>query len=398
MRISTFAFHTSALNGMLNQQSALSVTQGQVATGKRIQTPADDPIGAVHILELERAKAESQQFGRNADAATARLTNEEQALGDAALVIRRIRELVLQANNSTIDETGRAAIAAEIRSRAQDFMDVTNRRDGNGEYLFSGYATTTQPFSRTATDVAYAGDQGSRLIQVGPTQRIADSHSGFTAFMDVLEGNGVFATSSAATNAGTGSIDTGTVVNRSLWVRDNYTLTFGTPPDTWQITDSAATVVATGAYTADSAINFNGVQITVSGTPAAGDTFTVAASQREDIFTTIDNIIVALEGAGDTNPERAQLTTSMGAALQQLDQDEKHLLNVRTQVGARLSTLTDIQTAREGFQLQLDGSLSELQDVDYAEALSRMNRQLLGLEAAQRSYATISQMSLFNYL
>jgi len=398
MRISTFAFHTSALNGMLNQQSALSVTQGQVATGKRIQTPADDPIGAVHILELERAKAESEQFGRNADGATARLTNEEQALGDAAIVIRRIRELVLQANNSTIDETGRAAIAAEIRSRAQDFVDVTNRRDGNGEYLFSGYATTTQPFSRTATNVAYAGDQGTRLIQVGPTQRIADSDSGFTAFMDVLQGNGVFATSSTAANTGTGSIDTGTVVNRSLWVRDNYTLTFGTPPDTWQITDSAATVVATGAYTAGSAINFNGVQITVSGAPAAGDTFSVAASQREDIFTTVDNIIAALEGAGDTNPERAQLTTRMGIALQQLDQDEKHLLNVRTQVGARLSTLTDTKSAREGFQLQLDSSLSELQDVDYAEALSRMNRQLLGLEAAQRSYATISQMSLFNYL
>ena len=67
MRISTSAMHYNALTAMLSQQATLSKTQNQVATGRRVQTPADDPVAAVHILELERALKESEQFGRNAD-------------------------------------------------------------------------------------------------------------------------------------------------------------------------------------------------------------------------------------------------------------------------------------------------------------------------------------------
>ena len=397
MRISTSAIHQNAIDALHEQQRHLSRTQSQVASGKKIQTPADDPIGAVHILELQRAKAETEQFGRNSLAAIARLTAEEQALADIDTLLQRVRELALQANNATVDATARYGIATELAERVQGLLDLANRQDGNGEYLFAGYATTTRPFARSVAGVNYLGDQGTRFVQIGPTQRVADSHSGFTVFEDIREGNGTFVTDVNIANTGTGIIDTGTVTNLAAWVRDDYTLTF-TSATTWEVRNSAATLVASGAYTPNAGIAFNGVQVSVSGAPQAGDNFSIDASGREDMFTTIDKMIAALQQAGDNPPDRAQLNVQLNAAIQQLDQHSTHVLNVRAEVGARLSMLDDVNAARAAFDVELQRNLSDLQDVDYAEAISRMNRELLGLQAAQQSYSRVAQLSLFNFL
>jgi flagellar hook-associated protein 3 FlgL len=397
MRISTSAMHTNAIDALLDQQIQLSRTQGQVASGKKIQTPADDPIGAVHILELQRAKAETEQYQRNSDAAIARLTAEEQALADVGTLLQRMRELALQANNATVDATARYGIATELAERARGLLDVANRQDGNSEYLFAGYATTTRPFARGGAAVNYLGDQGTRLVQIGPTQRVADGHSGHRVFADIREGNGTFVTGVSAANTGSGIVDTGVVTNAAAWVPDDYTLTF-TSATTWEVRNSATTMVASGAYTSGSSIAFNGIQVSVSGAPATGDNFSVNASGREDMFTTIDNMVAALQQAGDNPADRARLNVQLNTAIQQLDQDITHVLNVRAEVGARLSMMDDVNAAREVFDVELQRNLSDLQDVDYAEAISRMNRQLLGLQAAQQSYTRVSQLSLFDYL
>jgi flagellar hook-associated protein 3 FlgL len=397
MRISTTAMHNSAIEAMFKQQSALSVTQSQVATGKKIQSPADDPIAAVHVLELQRAKVETDQYKRNSSAVISRLNHEEQALADVTLLVRRVHELTLQANNSTIDATSRASIASELSARAQELIDIANRRDGNGEFLFSGFATATQPFARSGATVNYAGDQGERVVQIGPTQRVADSHTGDTVFRNIREGNGTFVVSADNGNTGTGVITGGSVQNANAWVRDTYSIVF-TAPDTWEVRDSAAALVATGAYASGDVIGFNGIQVNLTGVPAAGDNFVVAASQQEDMFATIDNIIDTLRNYGESPAERAQFATQIGASLERLNTVEQHALTVRAEVGSRLSMLDSVNSAREDFNLEIDRALSELQDVDYAEAISRMNRQLLGLQAAQQSYSQVARLSLFNYL
>jgi flagellar hook-associated protein 3 FlgL len=400
MRISTMAFHNTAVESMLNQQSILSVTQNQLATGKRISTPADDPIGAVHVVELNRAIAESDQFTRNAGVAEDRLANEEQSVADAGVLLRRVRELVLQANNGVSDSTSLGSIATELKSRAQELMDIANRRDSNGEYLFAGFATTVQPFSSSGPIVNYAGDQGSRQLQTGPNQFVTDSHSGFAAFMNVQQGNGTFVATAGAANTGSGSLGSSAVLNSASWAAaqpNTYTITF-TAPNTYQITDSASTVVGGGAFTAGSAIAINGAQIAIDGIPATGDTFTLAPAQKESMFVTLENIVNAVQSATNAPQSQAQLVTQMFNALTQLDQDETHLLNIRAEIGARMSTLDDSQAARENDKIALQSALSDTQDLDYAEAISRMNRQLMGLQAAQSSYSQISHLSLFNYL
>lgn len=398
MRISTAGMHHNALTAMLTQQSILSRTQSQIASGKRVQTPADDPIAAVHIMELQRAAQETDQFVRNADIANNRLTLEEQALADAGTLLQRVQELTVQGNNATVDPASRRMLATEVRSRLKELTDIANRRDGSGEFLFSGYATLTQPFAQSGSAVSYFGDQGNRALLIGPEQRVNDSHSGYDVFMNVPEGNGTFVTSAAATNTGSGVIASGSLSDPAQWVPDDYTLRFTSATGDYEILDSAAAVVATGAYSANSAISFNGANINVTGMPAQNDSFTIARSRSEDLFTTLGNLATTLESSTVTPGQRAQFNSDMGKALQQLDQSGDHLRNVRAQVGTRLSAIEGAQEALADRKVELARTTSQLSDLDYAEAISRMNQQLVGLQAAQASYSKISQLSLFDYL
>lgn len=402
MRLSTQAYYSRSIAAMLDQQAALSRIQNQVASGRRVNTPADDPIAAVHIAELERSKLEYAQYEKNSSLARNRLNLEESALADAGTNLQRVRELVLQASNiGTLNDQDRRSIAVELQSRLEQMQDIANRKDGNGEYLFGGFSTLTQPFAGAASgNVVYSGDQGARALQVGPTQRVQDSHSGFELFMNIPEGNGTFVTYVNDANTGSARINVGSVAAPGAWLPDDYTLTFTTATD-WEITDTATptpNVVASGTYTSGDAIAFNGAQIVITGTPAVGDTFHIDQSRSEDVFATLDRLVDVLKEPSNDATANAKLASTLERSLQQIDQASDHFLSVRAQVGSRLSSLDTADAAREDLNIDLDVALSDLRDLDYAEALSRMQQQLVGLQAAQMSYSQISQLSLFNYL
>ena len=395
-RVSTAGMHDAAIKKILAQQAKLSYTQAQVASGKRVQTPADDPIAATQILDLSRARAQIEQYGKNSVAATNRLQMTEGSLADVGDVLQRVRELAVKANNATNDSSSLASIATELRSRVQELQDIANRRDASGGYLFSGYSAQTTPFSRGVGGVSYAGDQGVRQLQIGPDQKVADSFSGLEVFMDIPESNGTFTTTTGV-HAGTGSIDAGQVTNPAAWVPGNYTLRFTTPGN-WDVLDASNAVVASGAYQEGSTINFNGAQVTVTGTPAAGDTFLIAPARKESVFKTLDDLIATLT-TGTLDPSgRALLNTNVGGALAQLDQSLTHVIDLRAEVGSRLSMIDAAGESRDSLDVDLQTSLSQMQDLDYAEAISRMNQQMVSLQSAQAAYTRIGQMSLFDYL
>ncbi len=397
-RISTAGMHNSALAGILERNAALVKTQAQIASGKRIMTPADDPAGAVRALDVDRALAEFDQYARNSDVVTNRLTYEEQTLSDMTNLLDRVRGLALQGANATVDSTGRNAIATEIQGRLDELMSMANRKDANGEYLFSGYSTLTQPFAKTPTGVGYLGDQGVRLVQTSPTQKTADGHSGFDVFQDVTEGNGTFVVTANTLNTGAGVIDSGTVMNPTNWVKDDYTLRF-TSATTYDIVDSANNSVVTGAtYTSGAAISFRGVQVTLTGAVATNDTFSIDASGTEDMFTTLQKLVTTLGRTNANDTEGALFNSEINNEISQLDRALDHTSSKRADVGARLSVLEQTSESREDRQLDLKSALSDLRDLDYAEAITRLNIQMVGLQAAQSSYTKMSQLSLFDYL
>jgi flagellar hook-associated protein 3 FlgL len=395
-RISTGGMHAAAMSQIMQQQSALAKTQAQVASGKKFQSPAEDPIGAARVIDLERSRAELTQYGKNATMLTNRLTIGEQALQDAGTLLQRVREIAISANSGIMDDASLKSLATELRARSQELQDIGNRTDANGEYLFAGFSTGTQPFARTTAGIAYSGDQGNRSLQISASQKLADGISGVRAFMEIPEGNGTF-TTVAGVHTGTGSIDSGQITNPAAWVKGNYTITF-TAPDAWTVTDAANVAVASGTYVDGGVVAFNGIQARISGAPATGDTFQVAPSGTKSVFEAVDDIAAALEAGAATPSARAQLNSAMSAALTQTDQGLDHVLTLRAEVGSRLSALDAAAGVRDDLDYELQSSLSEVRDLDYAEAVSRMNQQLVGLQAAQQAYTRIAQMSLFDYL
>jgi flagellar hook-associated protein 3 FlgL len=394
MRISTLTFQTNAIDQMDQLQAALSKTQSQLASGKQIQEAADNPSGMAQVNQLNAELSASQQYVTNQNAANANLQLEEQALSDATNVLQSARDLAVEANNASLTASQRQDIATQLQQQLQQLISIGNRTDANGNYLFSGYASQTQPFTQAGNAVAYAGSDGVSQLQVSANQRISGGDTGEAVFMNIPAGNGTFTTSAGAANTGSGSIDGGSVVDPSQWTPDTYTIAFASPTQ-YQVTDSGGNVVASGAYTSGDTIQFKGIEVTVSGTPAAGDQFTVAPAGKASAFATLSGLVTTL-GSQALSP--SQVSTQIGTALAQIDGAISQLGNVSASVGARLNAVTAAKSTEQSSQTQLQSSISQLSDVDYAAAVTQLNSQEVALQAAQQSYASLARMSLFNYI
>lgn len=404
MRISTSMVFDAGIASMQQQSAGLLRTQQQVASGKRVLTPADDPIAASQALVTQQSQAVNDGYLGNQKSAAEALGLSENTLVSTGDLIASVRTLVVQAGNAGLSQSDRQSIATNLRARFDTLLGLANGADAAGQYLFSGYMGDTKPFSGSvetaaAGEIAYAGDDGQRLQQVSASRQLAVSDSGRDIFMRIRSGNGTFATAATATNSGTGLIDAGSVTGS--FVSDTYTISFAPAGSglNYTVTGATSGVVATGAYVGGQAIAFNGASVTISGTPAATDTFTVAPSTSQSLFKTLANAITALESASTTSAAgNTALSNNLGAALTNLDQAHDNVLRVRAAIGSRMNEIDALGSAGEDLNLQYQQTLSRLQDLDYAAAISRLTQQQMNLEAAQKSFERVSGLSLFNYL
>ena len=401
MRISTAGMHNASINAILDHQVQMAKTQQQLTTGKKFQTASEDPIGATRAAVLDRTLADNAQYARNSNIVETRLNYEEQAMADATDLLQYVRERALQGANTTLGPTERKMLANDIRQSAAALLDVANRKDANGEHLFSGTSTATAPFSGTAASVTYQGDLTNRQMRISASQSLADGHSGADVFMGITETNGTFRTTVGATNTSGATIDVGQVTDLSSWVPDNYTLQFTSPTD-WQVVDDTLptpNVIATGTgFTSGQSITFLGATVKITGTPAINDSFAIQPAQKLDMFKMLDQLASALEGSPASVSSEADFQAEIGASIANLDQALQRTGTIRAEVGSRLSAIDSATATREDEAIDLQSLLSDLRDVDYASAISKLNQEYAGLQAAQAAYTRISQMSLFDYL
>ncbi len=191
MRIATSQITDNAVTSRQELQPQLAKTQQQLSSGKRVLTPADDPSAAASILSLNQTISLTKQYQRNSSAAQTRLNLEETTLSGASDILQRVRELAIQANNGTMSASDRGAIAAEVTQLSQQLQGLANTTDAGGEYLFAGFKADTQPFTANGAGViTYNGDQGTRLLQIGPQRQIEVGDSGSSVFMNIPASSG----------------------------------------------------------------------------------------------------------------------------------------------------------------------------------------------------------------
>ena len=321
MRISTSMMFQRGVSAMLEQQSKLSKTELQLATGNRVLNPSDDPAAAARILDFNRQIETVGQHQRNIDAVRSRLQLEDATLDGAGNLLQRIRELTVQAANDTNNPQNRAAIGYEMEQLRDEMLGLANTRDANGEYIFSGFKGDTAAFTDTGVAVNYTGDQGQRLIRISYGRQISDGDTGFDVF-----GN----------------------VNASL--------------------------------------------------DADGDG---TVEPVRNIFETLDLLSGLLGGTSHPAPGSGNPTEDANRIdnyLRELDAAMVKVLDVRARVGARINAVDEQERVNEDFLLVMESGRSEEKDLDYAEAVSRFQQQLTALQASQRSFSQIQDLSLFNFI
>lgn len=402
MRVTTPLLYSLGVGSINRQQELLVKLQEHIASGRRIMTPSDDPIGAAQSVSITQAKMRTTQHTDNVGVANDALAHSEGILGQVSDLLQSVRTQAIAAGGPAMSDADRRSIATDLRSQLAQLVGLANSKGGDDTFMFAGFATGTQPFAGSGSGVAYSGDSGQRMLEVGPGRTLPISASGDELFMRIMNGNGAFVASAATANTGTGVVSPGSVVDPTLLTGDTYEIRFNVAAGvtTYDVVDTttAAVVSAGNPYTSGSAITVAGMQVTLSGAPANADRFTLAPSTSQSVFTTISNLITTLEAGSATPVAKTQLANGLNRSLSDVDQALEHILSARAGMGASLRELETLAAGYEGQQLMNDQALSRLQDLDYNAALSDFARQQLALEAAQKSFIQITGLSLFDYL
>ncbi|MFZ5539841.1 MAG: flagellar hook-associated protein FlgL [Pseudomonadota bacterium] len=404
MRVSTYILFQSGERSIVERQRELLSTQGQLASGKRIGSPADDPLGAADATSVRSSLAQFEQLRENQGHARYLLNQGESALAQFIDAVQDVREKLVAAGNGAFGDSERRMIAQELEGVLGRMVGLANSGDGAGGYLFAGARENAVPFAQTGNAVAFRGDAILQRLEVSRDRLQQVKFSGDALFMKMRPGNGSFMTAAAAANTGSASIDPGSVQNPTLLTGLPYTIDFSVAGGvtTYQVVrqdgSPSPPVVAGGTYTSPTTIEFDGIRVSITGAPANGDRFDVAPSGFRSIFDTVAQAIDALRQPVGDAADRARFNTALAGAQASVDQALDHLLLKRADIGAALAELDAYANLNEERTLEDQGRLSAIEDLDYAKAAAELTRRQTTFDAAIRSYSSISRLSLFDYL
>jgi flagellar hook-associated protein 3 FlgL len=165
-RITTQMTTASVLSSINNVQDQMATTQEQLSTGKSINQPSDNPYGASLAIQLKNDLAGLNNYNSNITDGTAWASAADTSLQNVMSMLQRAQELTVQASNGVESSTDLSATADEIDQLADAIKQEANTQY-NGQYIFSGTASTTQPYSNSTGDV-YQGNTAAVTRQIGP--------------------------------------------------------------------------------------------------------------------------------------------------------------------------------------------------------------------------------------
>jgi flagellar hook-associated protein 3 FlgL len=403
MRISTNTIYESGGARISDLQVGLNRTQQQIASGRRILNPSDDPIGSARALVITQTDAVNDQLAVNRKNAINTLSIAEDTLSSVTNVLHNVKTLVVNAGNGTLTDLERGYIANELQGSLDQLLGFANATDGTDAYLFSGFSSTTAPYTKTQGGAQYNGDQGGRFLQVDTSRQIPISDIGSAIFGNIRTSNGQFNIRPNPSNVGqtvaTAAINVPTTANLT---GNNYEVAFDNTGANFTVTNktTGVLVVPSTAYTSPQTVTVDGIDITLTNTPGApgpGDKFSIQPG-NQNIFETLTDLINTLKTPTGNVQRRLELTADLSQANFNIDKSLSNVLLARTGLGTSLKELDNLNSAGESMGVIYKQELSALQDLDYAKAITELNQNQVVLQAAQQSFVKTSSLSLFNYI
>lgn len=294
LRVTSDMMVTSSLRRLSARLESYETTQRQLASGRRVQRPSDDPASASRALSLRSGIRARTQEKRNADDAMTTLDRSDVELQNVVKQIQRAKVLALRAA-SEAGSPERDAIAAELTQIRESIVNIANV-ETRGRPLFSGFSEDS-PVQLIAGTWTYTGDAGAIERRVTDQDRVT--------------------------------------VNR----------------------------------TAEQVFGFD--------TPG------------EDLFTVLDELITATD-ADDQN--------AVNATLGRIDASLNRLTENLAIVGATANRVEGARTRTEGTLIVLQGELSEVQDVEFEEAIMRLQVEEVAYQATLQALGRALPDSLLSFM
>jgi len=419
MRISTLHIFNLARNSMADANQALVKTQEQLSTGKRVMSAADDPVAATRMQQLNNNLAMVDQYNKNIVIAENNLSLQESTLRGANNLLQRVGELAVQAGNTASLSSGDyAALAAEVDSRIDELFNVVNTRNSNGDYVFSGFKSDSPAFTGDSINgFRFAGDEGQMQIKIDNNTSIDVSDSGKGLFVDVPSGNNNVITSNNPNNRSNPpvSISVGQVVDQVAYDEfypEDIIIQFNADVDVtpagknFTVTERSTgkIIEENHRYSAGEELIYNGVSLRISGNPASADTGVVGdqlfvnSTNTQDVLTTLMRFRDAMNAHDGSQASIDRIESVVGSSITNLSNAQESISETVTKIGARNNTLESTKELHLDTELVSREILSDIGDLDYAEAATRLSQQTLILQAAQASFLRVSELTLFSRL
>ncbi|WP_274644490.1 flagellar hook-associated protein FlgL [Pseudomonas serbica] len=396
MRIATNTIYDQSTNAMNRQQSALLKVGSQISSGKKVNSPSDDPLATSKALAITQSAAVNEQMKTARVSVRNGLGQEESVLNSVSDALISAKTSLIKGSTGTLTDADRSSIATDLQGILDTILGQANAADGSGSYLFAGYKTTTPPFVKDASgNITYVGDNGVAAQQVDSARLMSSSDTGDKIFQSVT-GTATMVARAAGGNTGTATFTTPAIDNTSdPSYRQPFSIVFSDNAGVTQYSVNGGPAVN---YVAGDKITANGMSLNISGQPAVGDTITVNAGGATDIFASLKSAIDALKSPTSTQAQQAALANTLNSVANELSNNLDNVLTVRASVGTRLNELDVIDTVGQNRSLNYTESVSDLIDLDYNDALSEYSLRQIGLQASQKAFVDVQSMSLFNFL
>jgi flagellar hook-associated protein 3 FlgL len=313
MRVTNNTLINNMLRHLNRGLSRLDRHQQQLASGKQILRPSDDPAGVISVMELRSSLAENDQLLKNVTGALSWLESVDTVLGSVTSVLHRAKELTVYAATGTLNSDDRNAILKEVEQLFANVLELSNASHG-GRYLFAGQKSTTMPFQRASDDPD------------SPDYWVIKYHGGLAN------------QETAALNV---EINSNTVIDLNI--------------------------------------------IQASGTNAE--------DAEDQVFLPIFNVLSGVI-QDIKNDDPGALNQRLGELEDALD----GLLSVRAEVGAKLHRVALAEERLKDLHLNLNKMLSNIQDIDVAEAIVNLKNEENGYRVALAVGARIIQPTLVDFL
>ncbi len=403
MRVTTNMSYQSSMRALQKASERLDKASEQMTTGDKFATAGEDPTGMAQKLSLTSKITAFQQYSVNGSLLDSSLTLEGTILDSVTTNLQSAYTLTQKSVNGAMSDSDKKSIASELEQLQTQLYDLMNSKNADGEYIFGGNQSQTQPFVKNDVgDYEFKGDTGQRLIQVAPSVQIAANDSGLSVFQQVATRRTVSSATATDLTIGVSSQSEFDSFFRNKYdfttpANNQYKISTTASPDQYQITGKNG-YTQTGDYIPGEAINFNGVSLTMTAAAGSGPAqqFTLDAPANDNVLNSLNKMIEALKNSSALTEE--EWTSTVANVQTHINNTLDRVGITQGAVGGRQNNLDQVLTSNASLEVIATEARANVAEIDIYEAISNVSQQENALTMAQQAFSKVHSSTLFDYL